>query len=164
MMNARLPALAVLLGAAGLIPFLVTGLAAISARPPGEANPGVFALVGYGAVILAFLGGVHWGFVLDGPGGAAAPKPRMVTRLLLGVVPALIGWAALLASAIQLQTVGIAILIAGYVATVLTEWRWRKQELLLPSYMILRSVLTVIVVMILVTVLTLRLVGATVML
>jgi hypothetical protein len=162
MMNARLPALAVLLGAAGLIPFLVCALAAISSRPPGQLNPGVLALVGYGAVILSFLGGVHWGFVLDGPGEGSAPKPRMATRLLLGVVPALIGWAALLASAIEWHTAGLAILIVGYVATVLTEWRWRKQELLLPSYMILRSALTVIVVMILVTVLTLRLVGATI--
>ncbi len=42
-------------------------------------------------MILAFLGGVHWGFALPEPSGRADRA-----RLGLGVVPSLVGWVALL--------------------------------------------------------------------
>ena len=48
------------------------------------------ALVAYGAVILSFLGAVHWGLLLRQPGAAAQ------ARLAIGVLPSLAGWVALL--------------------------------------------------------------------
>ncbi|MEW5421246.1 DUF3429 domain-containing protein [Amorphus sp. 3PC139-8] len=49
------------------------------------------ALKGYSAVILSFLGGVHWGLAL------AASDPGSRNReLLVSIVPALVGWVAIL--------------------------------------------------------------------
>jgi hypothetical protein len=51
------------------------------------------ALVAYAAVILSFLGAVHWGVVLAAP----TTTPQLARSFLMwGVVPALLGWLALL--------------------------------------------------------------------
>lgn len=51
-------------------------------------------LVAYGAVILSFMGAVHWGLVIS-PGASGRGKGD--TRWLsLGVIPALLGWLALI--------------------------------------------------------------------
>ncbi|MEM8658849.1 MAG: DUF3429 domain-containing protein, partial [Pseudomonadota bacterium] len=57
------PPAAALLGAAGLIPFAAGALAAHGLMP-GISNPvtGLLILQGYGAAILAFMGGCLWGF------------------------------------------------------------------------------------------------------
>ena len=47
------------------------------------------ALSAYAAVVVAFLGGVHWGFGFT----QAAPAPRL---FVWGVVPALVAWVAVL--------------------------------------------------------------------
>jgi hypothetical protein len=52
-----------------------------------------FALVGYAAVILSFLGAVHWGFALSTP-SIAQPLRRQL--LVWGVMPSLLGWLALM--------------------------------------------------------------------
>ena len=92
-----LPLLAILLGLGGLIPF-VAGTVAILFYPADVPVPRlVGGVVGYGAVILSFLGAVHWGLALaDDP--VMSPHRGRVTaaRLALGVLPALAGWAALL--------------------------------------------------------------------
>jgi steroid 5-alpha reductase family enzyme len=47
------------------------------------------ALLTYGAIIVSFLGGIHWGLAMrDG-------KPS-VQRLMWGVTPSLLGWLAVL--------------------------------------------------------------------
>lgn len=118
------------LGFGGLIPFVAASLA--TTLPPDGAARELAGrlLVGYGAVILSFLGGVHWGLVLrDRPGNAA----RLLT---VGVLPALAGWTTLLLpfeQAVATQVVcfggfwlyehrvlGAAVLPAGYLA--LRRW------------------------------------------
>ena len=47
-------------------------------------------LLGYAAIILSFVGALHWGFAMSAP---AANAPRLYTW---SVVPALLGWLALL--------------------------------------------------------------------
>jgi len=77
------------LGYGGLIPFV--GLALVLwVAPPGEWPLARIALLGYAATIVSFLGAIHWGLVM--PEGLAQPVPS----LLWGVVPSLLGWAALL--------------------------------------------------------------------
>ena len=66
-MHKPLPPLALILGIAGIIPFAVFSIASVG-ESPGSALTATRGLVGYGAVILAFLGGVHWGFTLYVPG------------------------------------------------------------------------------------------------
>ena len=165
-MPPRLPPAAIALGIAGLIPFIALGIAAVSTADPAQAQRYLLALVGYGAVILAFLGGVHWGFVLhpELPGGLSADARRDAARLGLGVLPSLIGWAALMPAAFGVPEIGLAVLIAGYVATVVTEWELRRRSMMPAGYMALRWGLSVVVVAILVTVLVLRLIGAKIVL
>ena len=65
------PPLAILLGLGGLVPFVACGLGALTLSAE-EARLSLLALLAYGATVLAFLGGVHWGFALD-EGGRTRP-------------------------------------------------------------------------------------------
>ena len=76
-----------------MIPF-AAGSIAIWILPPQPAERVAFLLVAYGAVILSFMGAVHWGLVIS-PRAARADTNE--TRWLsMGVVPALLGWLALM--------------------------------------------------------------------
>jgi hypothetical protein len=154
-MNRRLPTLAILLAVLGLVPFLVFALAAMRA-PPGGPGRAFAILMAYAAAMLAFLGGVHWGFALQE--APAAPEARRIehARLTLGVVPALIAWLALL---LPLADLGLAVLIAGYIGAAVVEDQGRRRGVVAPGYMWLRWATTVVVVALLVTVLVLRLLG-----
>ncbi len=82
------PAWAWILGLAGLIPF-VMGAAMQWYGPPGWRMLAGLALLSYGAVIVSFLGGIHWGLAMR-----ATPVP--LVRLIWGVMPSLLGWSAVL--------------------------------------------------------------------
>lgn len=154
-MNRPLPLLATLLGLAGLLPFIACGLASLGL----EGDRAMVALVAYGAVILAFLGGVHWGFALQDP-NRQGERPR----LLLGVVPSLVGWVALLLAVAVRAEVGIVLVLVGIIGTTLIEIRAHKAGLMPRGYLNLRYVLTGVVVLTLVAVLAMRAVGAHVIL
>ncbi len=89
----RPPKAAVLLGSFGLFPFLSLAVIAV-VGPPAYGEDARDALAAYGAVILSFLGGAHWGYCIA---GARRGSQSSVIRLIVSVVPAVIGWAALLA-------------------------------------------------------------------
>ncbi len=155
----KLPRLAALAGAAGLVPFLVCAIAAARVDPAAGSNPWLAALVFYAAVILSFLGAVHWGLALAAADGAdAAPGQR--ARLLLGVLPALIAWAALVTDRLLAAELGLALLIGGFIAVVVVEEQGHRRGLVPGGYMGLRWALSVVVVALLTTVLVLRLIGA----
>ena len=154
----RLPALAVVLGALGLLPFLgcTAGIILFPSEVPAPNL--VQAIIAYGAVILAFLGGVHWGFALDSapallvPGQAATDNKR----LALGVLPSLIGWAALLVPLLSSPLIAIVLLILGFVVTTLAEAQAHRRGTLPGGYMALRWVLSTIALLCLVVVLLAR--------
>jgi hypothetical protein len=148
----RLPPMAIALSLAGLIPFVVCSL--FAARPEGG-NEGLLALVSYGAIILSFIGAVHWGFVLEGE-----KQPIERGRLSLAVVPALVGWSAALLAIWHHARLGLVLLIAGYIATVIIEGRGRRYDLVPRNYLIMRWALTTVVVALMTTVLVLRLLGS----
>jgi Protein of unknown function (DUF3429) len=99
------------LGYAGLVPFALLAVW-LWVVPPGAQGSGVVqgfvvgkafaatALVGYGAVIASFLGGVHWGLA------ALVPAQHARWHTLWGVVPSLLGWVAVLLPA----TAGLVLL------------------------------------------------------
>ena len=94
--SVRVPTAAGLLGGFGVVPFL--GLAA--SLPFLKNEPKLMiahALVAYGATILSFLGGVHWGLAIAGTGVDASRN--LTARLVLSVLPPLAGWVSLLLSA-----------------------------------------------------------------
>lgn len=89
----RPPLAASSLGYLGLIPFIALAALVFIAPEPMRASAS-FGLLAYGATILSFLGGIHWGLAIASP--SLTPRLRAL-HLGLGVVPQLLGWAALLA-------------------------------------------------------------------
>jgi Protein of unknown function (DUF3429) len=156
-MTRRLPLTAILLGVAGLIPFIGCGIAALG---PDEtsAQKMLWALIAYGAVVLSFLGGVHWGFALE-PHSLEQGGRSERWRLLFGVLPALVGWLALLVPLALPSWIGLCLLIAGFLGTAIVESQAARRGLVQQGYMLLRWGLTAVVVAMLVTVLTLRILG-----
>ena len=151
-----MPVLAILLGIAGLVPFIGCGLGAMARD--GEADRMLSALIAYGAVTLAFLGGMQWGFAL--PAGSDPRRQRW--RLVLGVLPPLLGWLALLIALLAPGWIALAVLTAGFVGTALGEHRLARDPAVPPSYLWLRWALTVVAAAMLITVLTVRLLGVTI--
>ena len=126
-----LPPGASALGYGGLVPFAAAVLGIVLLDGEHRALA-VRALLAYGAVILAFLGAVHWGLVLA---RASADADR---RLLVGVLPSLAGWVALLLPA----RFGLALLVVAFGAFWLYEHRVLGEQRLPPSYLVLRRNLT----------------------
>jgi hypothetical protein len=153
-----MPLLAILLSVLGLIPFIACGLAALG---PDQvtADRMLSALIAYAAVVLAFAGGVQWGFELQSNQQDAFVQRA---RLGFGVLPLLVGWIALLLPLVAASWVSLIVLIAAYIGTVLVEHRAAKRNLLPPRYLWLRWSFTVVAVAMMVTVLTLRLLGQTI--
>ena len=150
----RLPVLAVLLGLGGLIPFLACGFGAVWIENPVQSAELLAALIAYGAVILSFLGAVHWGLALEDQVGLADRA-----RLSLGILPALIGWGALLALFAQLPLASLAILAMGFLLVMAGEQRAAARGLMPKGYPALRWLLTTVVVLDLLAVLIIRATG-----
>jgi hypothetical protein len=94
------------LGYAGLLPF-VLGAALVWLVHPEAHAYATLGLAGYAAVILSFLGGIHWGLAMREP---APPTPV----LLWGVVPSLVAWPAVLMPAYAGLVVLGAMLLVCY--------------------------------------------------
>ena len=141
-------AIALLLTALGGLPFLAgTGLALLF---PRFAAPGTAAVIAYGAVILSFLGAVHWGALV----GGAAPRPEAIKwagRILtLGVLPSLVGWLALLVLLLgQAPRAALLLLALGFVATLLGEALGWRAGLIAGRYLALRCAISTLVVVLL---------------
>ncbi len=149
-MFSTLPPVALALGLAGLLPFLGCGLGALGMWQP-EAM--LLALVAYGAVILAFLGGVHWGFALP---STLADRSH---RLALSVVPSLIGWVAILLALLVSGEVALLLLAGGFAVTLVVETRIAAAGQMPEGYMGLRWMLSLVVLTVLVGVAFVRFFG-----
>jgi hypothetical protein len=99
----RMPTVAALLGYGGLIPFAAAAIAVVLDL---QTTSAVAVFSAYSATILAFLGGIQWGLAFHlGP-------DRLHERLIVGVIPSLLAWVALLLGA----TAGLIVLTAGFLA------------------------------------------------
>ena len=135
----NVPSSAAWLGGLGALPFI--GLA--GAAPFLDRAPLMFvahALLGYGAVILSFLGGVHWGLAIESQGDAAHQALR--TRLIISVIPSLVAWLALLFP----ERIGLLILAAAIAAMLWVDIRASRTGHAPPWYPKLRIPLTCLVV------------------
>lgn len=104
----KAPAIALAMGYGGLLPFFAAAAASwlVVADWPARVQ-----LV-YAAVILSFVGAVHWGRAVA---GASAPS-----AYAWSVVPALVGWFA----ALMPPAVGLAAMAASFAVLRLAERRW----------------------------------------
>ena len=107
-----IPGAALLLGLAGLIPFL-GGAAALWAMLPGVApERGLQLIIAYGAIILSFLGGIRWGTAI-GP----YDTRRQGLEFAASVLGSLAGLAAIFIPAVPALT----LLIAGFLMQALWD-------------------------------------------
>ena len=103
--SAQIPATALALGLAGLVPFLAGALSMWVHMPWLSPDAGLRLVVIYGAIILSFLGGIRWGTAL-GPYDTG----RQGIEFSASVLGSLAGLAAAFLPAIP----GLALLIAGF--------------------------------------------------
>ena len=96
----------VLLGYGGLLPFI--GLALLILTSVEYRPLLAVALVNYGAVILSFVGALHWGFAMSVQNMSAELRRD---RLIWSVIPALVAWLSTLLPV----PVGCLLLIVGFV-------------------------------------------------
>jgi hypothetical protein len=135
---AQPPRLAILLGYAGLIPF-ISGAIGIWITPPAWRTDVLTALLHYAAVILAFMGAIHWGLAM-----ARERQDDAAHRQLgLSVLPALLGWLAISSGLSAL--LALALLISGFIGLYLADVHAVKLELAPRWYTALRKPLTAVV-------------------
>ena len=120
------------LGYGGLVPFAGFA-AAIWLLGPADRARSTYALLGYGATILSFLGAIHWGFAMRD----AAAQSRAL--LVWGVVPSLMAWLALLINPVA----GLYLLAAGLWACFAVDWGVYRR-LGVQAWLPMRLMLTVV--------------------
>ncbi len=122
------------LGFGGLVPFC--SLAAASLLDPSHASRWAFALLAYGAVILSFVGALHWGFATVWQSESAGRRARM---MYWSVVPALGAWVALLLP----PQAGAGVLSVLFVVHYLFDVALARRGQLPSWYLRLRTPLTI---------------------
>lgn len=139
----RIPSSALLLGLAGLIPFLWGASSSVSLLleyMPVPTLPPAFTsttlLVNYGTVVLCFMAGVIWGFAANVDG------PLMPSGLALSVIPAL--WIFVFSA--QPDAVKLLALIGGFCGLLIIDYACVHLELAPPWWISLRLLLTGVVV------------------
>lgn len=123
------------LGYGGLLPFIA--LALLAALDAPRAPLWSDALVGYGAVILSFVGALHWGCAM-----CAAPLDAALRRhaYAWSVVPALLAWPA----TVLAPGVASVLLVAGYALHLWQDHRLAARAGLPAWYLPLRWRLTLV--------------------
>jgi hypothetical protein len=125
------------LGYGGLVPFV--GLACALFVDPAHAHIWASGLLSYAAVILSFVGALHWGVAM------VVPQTGTTVLYVWSVVPSLLAWAGLLA--LQAGFVGFAetLLVGGFLAHFGMDLRLARSSRALPAwYLPLRLRLTVV--------------------
>jgi hypothetical protein len=123
----------------GILPFIMATYSLVMGKP-FHPTVSVVMLVTYSAVILSFLGGIHWGLALK----IMDDAPTSAVRLfVLSVVPALAAWALLFLVPDPHWQIGgmLGVLIAVWAIDGLL----RVQGIISHAFFRLRSIATVIV-------------------
>jgi hypothetical protein len=139
-----IPRSALLLGLAGLIPFLWGALTVLlpdlglrAAGTIGARFVGPYIQLSYGTIILAFMSGALWGFATKADGAVAT------TGYGLSVLPAL--WAFFFVGGGPVSAA--TYLLFGFVGLLALDYLFWSQDLAPPWWMKLRILLSVVVVL-----------------
>ena len=132
-----LPRTVAWLGYGGLTPFLV--LTPLSLLDYHYGALWSDALYAYGAIILSFIGALHWGLAMSLPELSERQRSAL---FVWSVVPALIAWPAILFS----PPIAAPLLVFGFIAHYLQDRRLARQAALTDWYLPLRLRLTSVAV------------------
>lgn len=132
-----LPRAVAWLGYGGLFPFVVLAPASLLDQHHGVAWSD--ALYAYGAIILSFVGALHWGLAMSLPDLSERQRSAWFAW---SVAPALIAWLTLLLSPI----LAAPLLVVGFIAHYLQDCRLAGQASLPAWYLALRLRLTCVAV------------------
>ena len=124
-----------LYGFGGVLPFLLAAAGVHLSSGDAQAFF-IKAFLVYGAVILSFVGAVHWGLIIK-----ADNLDRVSMLLAIGVLPALLGWCALLCPPL----ITLLIFSLAFPSLFIYEQFAPVRSLLPDWYMKLRVQLTIIV-------------------
>ncbi|HEX5674745.1 MAG TPA: DUF3429 domain-containing protein [Azonexus sp.] len=132
-----LPRTVAWLGYGGLLPFLALTPASLLDHHHGAVWSD--ALYAYGAIILSFIGALHWGLAMSLP---ELTERQRSACFAWSVVPALIAWPAVLFS----PPLAAPLLVFGFIAHYLQDRRLARQATLPGWYLPLRLRLTSVAV------------------
>ncbi|MBE72315.1 MAG: DUF3429 domain-containing protein [Thalassospira sp.] len=138
---ASIPVPARWFGLSGAIPFVVLSIGGAFLSGAHQ-SLAYFTLVAYGAVILSFLGGVHWGRAINAFDKGSGADKFLWVSLGISVVPSLIGWLTLLVP----LAIGLPVLAASFAAMLLIDLQTVKGGQFPTWYGNLRVILSVIVI------------------
>jgi hypothetical protein len=117
------------LGYGGLLPFVVLALGSLLDQHHAALwNKALFA---YGAIILGFVGALHWALAMTLP---ELSERQRSARYAWSVAPALVAWPAMRIS----PRLAAPLLIAGFIAHYLQDRRLASQAMLPAWYLPLR--------------------------
>ena len=123
----RIPPAALLLGLAGLIPFIWAALLVLGvfptapdAFPPQLKGDGRLIMLRYGGIILPFMAGVLWGFATR-----AETQGQATAAFFLSVIPAL-WWFFMAGQGAQSDLINLAI---GFVSVLVLDFFYSRWEL-----------------------------------
>jgi positive regulator of sigma E activity len=134
------PGIARILGYAGLIPFI--GLALGLWVMPDQYRPDLnHALLTYAAIILSFMGAIHWGTAIE------LKNHEQKIQLGISVIPPLVAWLALLLPLVY----SYSVLIVTFSGLCIFDASMTKRGKLPDWYPLLRVPLTTVVVATLIT-------------
>ena len=135
--DSSIPLPALVLGLAGLIPFIASAAALWLGDSVWRFDSGT-ALIAYGAVILSFLGGIRWGVEIT-----QRPQRPATGALLFSVLPSLLAWGALLVQSLINLPLAVVTLIVGFVLQFLSDRRAARSNILPLWFGKLRLILSV---------------------
>lgn len=138
---ADIPLAARWFGLTGAIPFLGLGVGSAFTSLDHQSYAH-YVLVAYGAVILSFLGGVHWGRAITEWLNDPGRRTGLWMALGVSVVPSLIGWLGLLVS----SNVALPALAASFAGMLMIDLNAVRASHFPGWYGNLRVILTSIVV------------------
>lgn len=127
------PRTVVYLAYGGLLPFL--GLMAASLLDPDRVGVWQQFSLNYGAVILSFVGALHWGFAMQ---TTVMSERQRNSSLIWSVIPALLAWLALALDPLA----GSALVAAGFGVHYVQDWRLDRHADLPGWYLPLRLTLS----------------------
>ena len=141
-MLGRIPAVALLLGLAGLIPFMWAALLVLGLFPVPDwpipkilLGDGQLLMIRYGSIILPFMAGVLWGFATNARGSLA------IAAYALSVLPAL-WWFFMPGTGVASALTNLT---TGFIGVLLLDYAFFKWNLTPSWWMALRVQLTIVV-------------------